>query len=460
MRKNIKKFAGIVLCIGMFTGCAQTPDSSLVKPKGSKAVDAYTEADDVSGSKGEASESKNDDGSESKITIRNLIDAPQNYKSHVEDDSAKLVVNTDASVEIPEVEKISAISVTAAEVTQELLDRITNAYSTKSLLKYLERYENFTGSRYQDVFWKKSEPELYAVFNRLILHGILDGKKYLEEFVKDYKNEEPDLEKKWEFMAGYLKSEIKGLCNEHSYPMLKFLINEIGMDGCEFLSPWRILKETFSLGYYAIQHRECEFFSPVLGKKEHRELFSMVEKKFFYEYPDIYPEYLTALLLKESTALWLEQSEAYELSKLLLPFISDSYRRETLYQKYMTEEDRKRYQERKEWLKEQKKRIDHWKTEKNIKQQFNQILRENRKTDKEIQSIYEFYKNGRYSYGHKKLYCKIVSSYLKDNFAGTVKKLMAKKEALYLLKLAENMYQDECMGLPEITELIERAEVA
>ena len=54
MRKNIKKFAGIVLCIGMFTGCAQTPDSSLVKPKGSKAVDAYTEADDVSGSKGEA----------------------------------------------------------------------------------------------------------------------------------------------------------------------------------------------------------------------------------------------------------------------------------------------------------------------------------------------------------------------------------------------------------------------
>lgn len=44
-------------------------------------------------------------------------------------------------------------------------------YSTKSLLKYLERYENLTGKRYQDVFWKKSEPELHVVFNRLILHG-------------------------------------------------------------------------------------------------------------------------------------------------------------------------------------------------------------------------------------------------------------------------------------------------
>lgn len=71
-----------------------------------------------------------------------------------------------------------------------------------------------------------------------------------------------------------------------------------------------------------------------------------------------------------------------------------------------------------------------------------------------------FTRTGGIHIGYKKLYCKIVSSYLKDDFAGTAKKPMAKKEALYLLKLAENMYQDECMELPEITELIERAEVA
>ena len=61
-------------------------------------------------------------------------------KSHVEDDSAKLVVNTDASVEIPEVEKISAISVTAAEVTQELLDRITNAFFSEAKLYTMDSY--------------------------------------------------------------------------------------------------------------------------------------------------------------------------------------------------------------------------------------------------------------------------------------------------------------------------------
>ena len=40
MRKNINKIVGLTLCIGMLTGCAHTPESSLVKPKGSNAEDA------------------------------------------------------------------------------------------------------------------------------------------------------------------------------------------------------------------------------------------------------------------------------------------------------------------------------------------------------------------------------------------------------------------------------------
>ena len=129
----------------MFTGCAQTPDSSFGKAEGgAKAVDAYTEADDVSGSKGEASESKNDDGSESKTTIRNLIDAPQNYKSHVEDDSAKLVVDTDASVEIPEVEKDICYFCHRGRSYQELLDRITNAFFSEAKLYTMDSYYAMT----------------------------------------------------------------------------------------------------------------------------------------------------------------------------------------------------------------------------------------------------------------------------------------------------------------------------
>ena len=45
MRKNTKKVIGFTLCLGLLTGCAQTPESSLVKQKGSKSLDTYKEAE-------------------------------------------------------------------------------------------------------------------------------------------------------------------------------------------------------------------------------------------------------------------------------------------------------------------------------------------------------------------------------------------------------------------------------
>ncbi len=140
MRKNINKIVGLTLCIGMLTGCAHTPESSLVKPKGSKAEDAYTEAEGVDIVKEDSSENTKDKNTAVRTTIRDLLNAPETYKSQTTDDSAKLVVNTDATVEIPDVEKISAISVTPAEVTQDLLDRITDAFFSEAKLYTSDSY--------------------------------------------------------------------------------------------------------------------------------------------------------------------------------------------------------------------------------------------------------------------------------------------------------------------------------
>ncbi len=173
MRKNIEKIIGLTLCVGMLTGCAQTPESSLVKPKGSSAMDAYKEADDsvdmvenntasdeaAADSNSAASENDNTTDSNNsssaasaaKTTIRDLINAPQTYKSQVTDDSAKLVVNTDATVEIPAVDKISAISVTPAEVTQDLLDRITDAFFSDATLYTADSYYVQTKSEIKEI---------------------------------------------------------------------------------------------------------------------------------------------------------------------------------------------------------------------------------------------------------------------------------------------------------------------
>ena len=50
------------------------------------------------------------------------------------------MVNTDAAVEIPDVEKISAISVTPAAVTQDLLDGITDAFFSNAKIYTADSY--------------------------------------------------------------------------------------------------------------------------------------------------------------------------------------------------------------------------------------------------------------------------------------------------------------------------------
>ena len=142
MRKNTKKVIGFTLCLGLLTGCAQTPESSLVKQKGSKSLDTYKEAEVTTAAR---------------TTIRDLINAPATCKSQVTDDSAKLVVNTDATVEIPDVEKISAISVTPAEITQDLLDRITDAFFFDAKLYTAESYYTQTKSDIQATIDKLKE---------------------------------------------------------------------------------------------------------------------------------------------------------------------------------------------------------------------------------------------------------------------------------------------------------------
>ena len=88
----------------------------------------------------DSSENTKDKNTAVRTTIRDLLNAPETYKSQTTDDSAKLVVNTDATVEIPDVEKISAISVTPAEVTQDLLDRITDAFFSEAKLYTSDSY--------------------------------------------------------------------------------------------------------------------------------------------------------------------------------------------------------------------------------------------------------------------------------------------------------------------------------
>lgn len=141
-----------------------------------------SDADENNTDTAEGKTTRNDTGNSKSsstptTTIRDLINAPQNYKSQVTDDSAKLVVNTDATVELPDVEKISAISVTPAEITQDFLDRVTDAFFQDAKIYTSESVYTQTKSEIKQTLDKLKEA---------LANGNLDPNNYGTDENGDY----------------------------------------------------------------------------------------------------------------------------------------------------------------------------------------------------------------------------------------------------------------------------------
>lgn len=90
--------------VAMLAGCQKNPDSSIVVNKDmDKLIDQANET-----GKG----------------MENIADNYETYQTQISDTSLMVTVNVDASVDIPEVDKMSVFRVQQAPVTQEMLDKV------------------------------------------------------------------------------------------------------------------------------------------------------------------------------------------------------------------------------------------------------------------------------------------------------------------------------------------------
>lgn len=127
------------LALGLFAGCAKTPEDSVVKLKGEVAEAEYEKAESNGG------------------TLREILGAPERYESATEDATGRLKVITDATVEIPDAEGADVIAVSQRPFGQEEIDRITEAlfgdsqiydyysYAEKTKADCLARIEELEG---------------------------------------------------------------------------------------------------------------------------------------------------------------------------------------------------------------------------------------------------------------------------------------------------------------------------
>lgn len=340
-------------------------------------------------------------------------------------------------------------------------------YTKEELVQYLEKYKVLIGEDYTQVFWEKAEYSLRKVFKILSEKGIIDIIRIMEEHIQSYKanpdmflkrKKEPVLEK-WRYMMSYINLVMEKVENESSFLLLNLVITELGMQEIgSFIKPWNILEHAFSLTRYDIKNESSEIFRPFLCREEHRELFGWIEKHIFLEQTEEYPDFLIAILLQESTGIWMERKEAEELVKEVFPYAKDNIQKESLLEKYMTEEEKEQNQKKKKWLKEQQRRLNEWNYIKEIKEKFNQMLRESRGTAEEFKRLFDFYQNKRYSFAYGELYEKIAVSYTKDLMKRKQVIYVYREDLKYFLKLFWRLYLEKNLEFSQLKDVFGRIE--
>lgn len=157
-RKTVAIIISVFSGAALLSGCAQTPEDSIIKQKGASSLKNYEEAETLTaGEKNDSSVQDNtgdnsiNDSTENAAqnALRATLNAPERYQSEISDDTGKLQIFTDADVEIPDADKVSAISVSQHPFDQTVMDRITDTFFPDAAIYSGDSYYQMTKEDYQ-----------------------------------------------------------------------------------------------------------------------------------------------------------------------------------------------------------------------------------------------------------------------------------------------------------------------
>lgn len=139
------------LCISVCQGCQKTPEDTIVRQKKSDNIKKYESNGD--GAKGNQEGKKDGQGEESaeveEKEAPKVLEAPGHYKNTASYEDGALVIDTDAEVIVPEGDRMNTYKVAAAEMDQELLNKITEAFFPGAEIYDGHNYFRWTKEQYQ-----------------------------------------------------------------------------------------------------------------------------------------------------------------------------------------------------------------------------------------------------------------------------------------------------------------------
>lgn len=147
MKKKIRTvFLGICMGSMALAGCEKTPKEAIVREKGADSMRQY------------------ESGEQAKGALRERLEVPEQYKNESVYEDGRLVIETDADVFVPDADAVHTYAVSAKEMNQELIDRVTDVFFEGDTIYHGYAYHQWTKEDLQQMITRlkkyKSEGNL------------------------------------------------------------------------------------------------------------------------------------------------------------------------------------------------------------------------------------------------------------------------------------------------------------
>ncbi|MCI8484423.1 MAG: hypothetical protein HFH41_08800 [Lachnospiraceae bacterium] len=167
MKKKFMIIAVTGICIGILSGCQETPKNSIVKQKSADNIKNYESVEDAETSQEnqdpekdknstknqdaakDENDIKNQDAQEKEGKINKMVQAPKTYKNRAEYEEGTLIIDTDAEIILPNVDSMNTYHVSAKEADQEMIDQITQIFFAGAKFYHGYDYNDWTKEDYQ-----------------------------------------------------------------------------------------------------------------------------------------------------------------------------------------------------------------------------------------------------------------------------------------------------------------------
>lgn len=231
---------------------------------------------------------------------------------------------------------------------RNLFEECILVYGIKEMDVWLNHYENLTGKRYENIFWKEKYDNAERIFREMILQKKYDIAAVFRQYATDTKAmAEEDCKEKWNVMLQYIRSIGRKLYCHGIFRLWEEIDAVYGIQSLDqFMENRKLLVLAVNgddywnstNGYYG---RRESFWKNLdfLNKEESIKLFFWAEEYFYRMEPERYNDFLHWFIKRAAPAL-LPAKEGRALMEMMLNEVPlKSYEMDELRQLYYKPEE-------------------------------------------------------------------------------------------------------------------------